>query len=159
MKNLKEWTLERVDKGFELENLKSLLREQGEENSISEMEEIYNEAIKPSIKLGFFEKRRIRKQLKALKRTTELQREIMNKLSEKINKLSKEEQETLEGLKKQMITAIIGDKEKEVEGLITIFEVSDEEGKPITKESLQKESIEDVANLMEDLVNTLEKEI
>lgn len=159
MKSLKEWTEERIDKGLELENLKSLLREQGEEEKIPEMEKIYEEATKPKLKLGFFEKWKIRKQLKALKKTTELQRQIMAKLAEKVNGLSRKEQEILEGLKKNMILSIIGDKDKEIEGLVTIFEISDEEGKPITKEKLQREKIEDVANLMEELINNLEKEI
>lgn len=161
---LRNWIKDGIARGYEREFLINLLIKDGQsEGVIKEAEAIYLEETTPKdsepMKLGFFDKWKLRKQFKALHKVMRLQREILDKVGGKLDNASKKEQKIIIDLKEQMIEAIVGDVEKKKAGLNTIFEVFNEDGSEITKESLRKEKIDDVADLLEDMITKLEKEI
>ena len=111
------------------------------------------------INMGFFEKWKVKRQLKALRKIITKYKEASGKLVRKYDKLGDKEKKDLDMSKEQMIISIIGDDEGKVIGLKSIFEINDEEGKEVTRKTLEKEKIDDIANLLEDLLNVMEKEV
>ena len=113
------------------------------------------------IELGFFEKWKLRRHLKKSRALFE----GFKKSVDIINRVSAEEYETLAKdeikLRESMVLMLIGDEERKVQGLLDIFEAVDEDGKVIkyTKTGLMKEPINDLADMLEDLLNELEKNV
>ena len=110
-------------------------------------------------KLSFFERWKLRRELKKIRKAVNIQKITALGIAQKQRELNDKEKEGLEILKQEVIKAIVGDKEKEQIGLAEIFEISGENGKEITKEELEKTEIDELTNLLEELLNSLEKEV
>ena len=84
--------------------------------------------------------------------------EVENEFS-KLDPKEKKDKERLQELKEEMVVAIIGKKDNKESGLLYIFDITDEQGKEITKEKLMEEDIIEVMTLFDDLLNELEKNV
>lgn len=165
IEDIKLWVEEGIVKGYTLGKLEDMLKEaKVEEDVINKMRKEYRKQIKEQerskAQIGFFQKWKIKRQIKALTKCINLQRDIMSKIKGETNKISKKEEETLEGLREQMITAICGEGGDSTKGLVGIFEIYDDEKNIITPEILrEKYNLDELTDLLEELVKSLEREI
>ena len=134
-----------------------------DEEEIKEISDTYKRIIEKkeeeSTKLTWSQKRFMRKLFKKAKKKITEVRDHTSAISEKMDSLDEDQEKELLKMKDDMINAIIGDKEKGEVGLSEIFEISDEKGLEITRESLQKDSVDQVTDLFESLLNELELHI
>lgn len=161
-KEIKEYIKNKISKGLDRTDIVDVLSDSKmtKEERIKALE-FYDEEVseKEKLKLGFFQRRKLRKLIKTTRERAKKDAEIINELTKSLKALNKEERLKLEELKEQMITAILGDKEKQLEGLADVFDVTDEDGSEITKEKLREADVEEVETLLEELLESLEKEI
>lgn len=166
-KETKKWVDDTLKKGYDLSDVNDLLKVKIEKGKITpeEKEKILIEFNKrfeevDKTKLGFLERRRVKKNLSNLRKIIEAGSKEIERLTSEIKTLNKKEDKELNQLKEQMIEAITGDIEKNKAGLLNIFDIEDEKtGKPITKEILETYEIQEIEELLSDLLDALEKEI
>lgn len=165
-KEMKEWVKQAIEKGYDRSDVEDLLTSHIEAGKMgvehkSEILDIFDDEVAEveRLKIGFFERRRLKKGLKKVKEMVTKSSEAIKELTSQTKALNKKEKKQLADLKEEMIVAIVGDPLKEKEGLNNVFEVTGEDGKELTKEVLQTYEIEEIEELLLELVETLEKEI
>lgn len=165
-KEIKKWVDEAIEKGYDKSDVNDLLASQHEEGKLSKEDwdktvNMYEDrfvAVEKT-KLSFFERIKLKKSLKRVKMLVEASAEEIMNLTKHTKALNKKEAKKLEELKEHMIVAIVGDKKKAKDGLNTVFDVADENGKEITREMLETYPVNDVEELVFELIEALEREI
>lgn len=142
MNDIKEWVKLAIEKGYDRYDLEDLLNDK-EKYTNEQVKKILDEydsqiEMKEGLKLGFFEKRRLKKLLKRAKEKANATIQIMEYVKNDMRKLTKKQKEELKELKEKMILSIIGDTEKEIIGLNTVFEITGKGGKEITRKDLEE---------------------
>lgn len=97
--------------------------------------------------------------LKLLKRDLKNINKRLAKIKENADEITKEERKDIDKYKKLLIDGIVGDPEKDVAGFIALFELTDEEGKMMTRESFEEMEVEELAEATELLIKEMEKEV
>jgi len=161
-KEIKEWVKEVIAKGLDRTDVVDIL-DDGKRSKQEQIEllQAYDDetAETEKLKLGFFQRRKLRKLIRITRERATENAKIVEELTKNLKALNKEERKQLAELKEQMIVAILGNKEKQMEGLADVFEVTDEDGEQITREKLEEADVEEVKELLEELLEQLEKEI
>ena len=158
---MKKWIKEMIEKGFDYGDVKDLIEDKDfTEEEKKEALELFEEetAEKEKLKMGFFQRRRLRKMIKRVRKKADENAKVVEELTKNIKALNKEEKMKLEELKEQMIEAIMGNKENKQEGLADIFEITDE-GKPIKRETLEEADVKEVQELLMELLDEFSKEV
>lgn len=110
--------------------------------------------------LGFFGKWKLKRDLKKLNNFVQAQKKVVEEIKKTGKQLNEKEMEVLNGLKAQMIDSILGNKDKGIDGMATAFEITDENtGKEMTREEMEKIEVEEITELFENLIDSLQKEI
>lgn len=166
-KEIKKFVQDTLVKGYDRSDVEDLLNSWIEEGKVSKEDALllidaYDEefAEVEKTKLGFFEKRRLKKALKKVREMVTTVSAQIQELTQQTKALNKKEKKKLEELKEQMIVAIIGNLDKGEEGLINVFDVTDEKtGEPITRKALEGYEINEIEELLTELLDALDKEI
>jgi hypothetical protein len=162
-KEIKTWVDDAIKRRLDWEDVIELAEAQGmNKKEVEKVFKIFNEENreKEGMELSFFQKLRLKRLLRRGRKEVEKGTEKLLELSSRLKDLDKDERNELKLLKEKMILSIVGDKKRGIEGLNHIFDVTDDKsGKEITRRELEKSDLEDVADLLEDLLDKLEKEI
>jgi len=110
-------------------------------------------------KLSFLQRWKVRKLIKGIKKSITEQKKYINKLIEEQKNLTEKQEKELEEYKEKLIESILGNPKKGTSGFMELFDITENQGKPITEEELRKSSVKEIMNLTEELINNMEGEI
>lgn len=110
------------------------------------------------IKLGWWGKWKLKRAIKTIKEHLKETISRVQAITSEIGTIDKKEKEELETLRMKLIVSIIGDKEQKTKGLAELFEITEDE-REIDFESLKEKETEEIIELVQTLVEKLEKEV
>jgi len=159
------WIRDCIEKGFDFEEIERKLREDKfSEDIIGVCKDIYEVEIeeREKVEIKLWDKIKLRRLLGKSKKKLNEVIKYLKEIREDIKVVDENEQKKLNDLKEEMVIAIIGNQDKGIEGLLSIFEASDEktgENVTFTSGELRDMSLDEVMDIFEDLIYELEKNI
>lgn len=158
------WVRDAISKGYGWEKIEVLLRDnQTPQNTIDDIKKLYDEETeeREKMKLSFMQRRSLKRMVKKSQKKLKTAIDAINVVSKEIRPYTIKERKNLDVLKEEMIVAIIGNEDKGIQGLLDIFDSTDDKGNrvEIDRKMLEEMSIDEVTEIFEDLIEELKKNV
>jgi len=160
MNDQKKWVKTAIANGYTKEQVIKILTEnKNKQETIDQILKLWDEQKEKDelLKLGFFERRTLKKAIKAIKKRIKKNKTDIELLKTKYSQVEMKNIKDIEVMKNELIDIIVGKDKKP--GMISIFNITDESGEEMTKSKLIDLDIEELNNLSEELIEQLRVEV